>query len=179
MKFPCDSPFTWEGTGCLYSTTPIDFPDCSYESDSKDYPDNCTSNRSPSPSPSAIGTRASMPTTRGICTANTEVRPPPPSQTPPPTKNHLVRADHAGSERHERRGLGLPPADMDIDIAMTQIEPEGSGPLGSGCLRGKVWVTIQASIAAVNGGSSHVISSGWLARSDTGVTYTAKATESD
>jgi hypothetical protein len=179
MKFPCNSPFSWEGTGACISD-PIDFPNCSYEADSKDYPADCTVK----PLPITLsfshwytgkyayytghlygeyGGQAS--TTVTDSTTNEKI-------------TWYGRTMPALNVMNDEAWASLQQT-MDIDIAMTQIEPEGSGLSEADASVGKVWVTIQASIAAANGGSSHVISSGWLARSDTGVTYTANPTESD
>ena len=149
MKFPCDSPFTWEGTGACIDD-PIDFPDCSYESDSKDYPDNCTVK----PLPITLsfshwytgkyayytghlygeyGGQAS--TTITDSTTNEKI-------------TWYGRTMPALNVMNDEAWASLQQT-MDIDIAMTQIEPEGSGLSEADASVGKVWVTIQASIAAV------------------------------
>ena len=179
MKFPCDSPFTWEGTGACIND-PIDFPDCSYESDSKDYPDNCTVK----PLPITLSFSHWYTGKYAYYTGHLYGEYGGQAST--------TVTDSKNNEKVTWYGRTMPVLNimndeawaslqqtMDIDIAMTGIQSEGSGDSETDASVGKVWVTIQASIAAANGGSSHVVSSGWLARSDTGVTYTAKSTESD
>ncbi len=146
MKFPCDSPFPWEGTGACIEN-PIDFPDCSYESDSKDYPTDCTVK----PLPITLSFHHWYTGKYAYYTGHLYGEYGGQASTTYKGTKWYGRTMPALNVMNDDAWATLKQT-LDISIAMTQIEPEGSGLSEKDASVGKVEVTIQASVVSANGG---------------------------